>query len=281
MTVLLDDPMVTTPWVIDQMRRETADTFTFILKPVKGHGRGSFQFEPGQFNMLYVFGTGEVPISISGTQEQNGKLEHTTRVAGTVTGAMGKLRSGDVIGIRGPFGSHWPIENAIGKDVIVVAGGIGLAPLRPVYNALVGRRDEFNKIVLLYGSRTPEDILFRSELEKLSANLDIEVFVTVDRSTMGWRGNVGVVTSLLRNVPFDPRNAVAMVCGPEIMMRFSVHELQRRGLKEEEIYISMERNMKCAIGHCGHCQYGPEFICKDGPVFPYNRISNLLGTREL
>lgn len=277
----MEDPMLTAPWAIRRLKRETDDTFTLMLEPTEAVGQPGLEFKPGQFNMLYVFGIGEVPISISGDPGSPEILQHTTRVVGTVTAAMSKLGDGDCLGVRGPFGSDWPAEKAVGKDVVIIAGGIGLAPLRPLIFHLLAHRDQYHRVVLLYGARTPEEILYRKYLETWSAKLDINVFVTVDRATQGWHGSVGVVTPLIRRVPFDPANAVSMVCGPEIMMRFAVQELQRRGMSGDDIYISMERNMKCAIGHCGHCQYGPNFICKDGPVFTYNHVSNLLDVREV
>jgi len=273
------DPMLPQPFRVARVQRETFDTFTLNLEGLKDNG--GFKFAPGQFNMLYVFGVGEVPISISGDPTNGDILVHTTRVVGTVTTAMGKLKQDDIIGVRGPYGTHWPVEDARGKDVVIVAGGIGLAPLRPALYYLLEHRDKYNKVVLLYGTRTKEDILYRRELEQWRARFDLEVHVTVDRGTGNWRGNVGVVTTLIPKAPFDPENAIALVCGPEIMMRFTVLELLKRGLPEEIIYLSMERNMKCGIGLCGHCQFGPHFTCKDGPVFPYNRIKDLLEKREI
>lgn len=262
-----------------RLRNETDDTFTLELEPVDGEGR--FQFAPGQFNMLYVFGVGEVPISISGDPVGRKPLQHTTRVVGIVTKAMRRLKRGDIIGIRGPFGSHWPVEDAGGRDLLIVAGGIGLAPLRPALYQLMARREKYRRIVLLYGTRSPEDILYRRELERWRGKFDLEVHVTVDRASSGWRGNVGVVTALIGRAPFEPSNTIALVCGPEVMMRFAVMELQKRGVAPERTYVSMERNMKCAIGFCGHCQYGPTFVCKDGPVFRFDRIAPIFGKAEI
>ena len=272
-------PMGPSPYRVQRVRQDTYDTFTLELQSANGAER--FCFSAGQFNMLYVFGVGEVPISISGDPAIPVTLVHTTRAVGTVTKAMRQLKRGDMLGVRGPFGTHWPVEEAIGNDVVIVAGGIGLAPLRPALYALLANREKFGKVVLLYGTRTPSDILFRRELESWRSRLDLEVYVTVDRATGNWRGNVGVVTTLIPKAPFDPRNAVALVCGPEIMMRFTILELQKRGVAAENIFLSMERNMKCAVGFCGHCQFGPTFICKDGPVFRYDRIKDLFTKREI
>ncbi len=278
-TAGVNNPMLPYPHRLMRLRRETDDTFTLELEPL--NGAGNRPYAPGQFNMLYVFGVGEVPISISGDPTQAGLLVHTTRAVGAVTKAMVKLKRGDVLGVRGPFGSHWPVEELAGSDVVIVAGGIGLAPLRPVLFALLANREAYGKVVLLYGTRTPADLLFRRDLEAWRARFDLDVFVTVDRAMGGWRGNVGVVTTLIHRASFDPLNAVALVCGPEVMMRFTVHELNKRGIDFDSIHVSMERNMKCAIGFCGHCQYGPTFICKDGPVFRYDRIKPYFEGREI
>ncbi len=279
MTAPLLDPMAPQRYRIQRVHHEIPDTFSLELEPVGG---GDIpQFATGQFNMLYIFGVGEIPISISGDPEKRRPLIHTTRAVGTVSKAMRDLKPDDIIGVRGPFGSSWPIKEAEGKDIVIAAGGIGLAPLRSVMYHIISHREKYGKAVLLYGARTPADILYRHELEHWRAHFDLEVYVTVDRATGSWRGSVGVVTQLIPRAPFDPQNTVAMVCGPEIMMRFTVLELEKRGVAPEIIYVSMERNMKCAIGMCGHCQYGPNFVCKDGPVFSYKRIQGLLTKWEI
>jgi NAD(P)H-flavin reductase len=272
-------PMLPKPFVIRRIRRETEDTFTMELEPETS--LSSFTFRPGQFNMVYVYGVGEIPISISGDPGESRCLVHTTRAVGTVTKVMDKLKKGDSVGIRGPFGIPWPIDTAKGKDVVIVAGGIGLAPLRPSIYSILRNRDDFGKVVLLYGTRTPSDILFREELERWRSRFDLDVYVSVDRAMSGWKGSVGVVTSLIPKSPFDPHNAIAMICGPEVMIRFTVMEFLKRGVEPNQIYISMERNMKCGIGLCGHCQFGPYFVCKDGPVFQYKDIKDLLVKWEI
>jgi len=273
------DPMTPRPYRVQRLRQETSDTFTLELE--SEGGPRDFKFAPGQFNMLYAFGVGEVPISISGDPAKPSVLVHTTREVGNVTRAMRKLKPWDTLGVRGPFGVGWPITQARGADVVIVAGGIGLAPLRPVLYQVLAARNYYGRVVLLYGTRTPADILYRRELQQWRARFDLYVHVTVDRAIGNWQGNVGVVTSLIPRAPFDPHSAVAMVCVPEVMMRFTVQELERRGVALENIYVSMERNMKCAVGVCGHCQYGPNFICKDGPVFRYDRIQPLFAVREI
>jgi NAD(P)H-flavin reductase len=271
--------MLPAPWRIERVRKETADTFTLALAPrVDGP---PLHFAAGQFNMLYVFGVGEVPISISGNPREPSPLIHTTRAVGVVTRAMAKLKTGDVIGLRGPYGSGWPLAQAVGRDLVIAAGGIGLAPLRSVIYEVLARRKDFGEVVLLMGARTPQDIPFKAELRRWNAGRDLQVHVTVDHALGPWRGNVGVVTRLIAQADFDPANAIALMCGPEVMMRFTALELQKRGLTTERIYASLERNMRCALGFCGHCQFGPTFICKDGPVFRYDRVKPLLNVREL
>lgn len=260
-------------------QQENDDTFTVELTPVSARRHAAFA--PGQFNMLYIFGVGEIPISISGDPAEPDRLLHTTRAVGVVTRAMAKLRKGDVIGVRGPFGAPWPLEKLTGKDIVIVAGGIGLAPLRPALYYLVAHRKAYERIVLLYGARTPEDLLYRNELERWRARFDLEVYVTVDRATGDWRGNVGVVTSLIPRAPFEPRNAAALICGPEIMMRYAVQALQKRGVDATQTWLSLERNMKCGVGMCGHCQLGPHIVCRDGPVFRMDQIEHVFGRGEI
>ncbi|UJS17919.1 MAG: FAD/NAD(P)-binding protein [Candidatus Jettenia sp.] len=275
----IPEPMSPSPFRIQRMQKETYDTFTIDLKPV--NGTGDVSFAAGQFNMLYVFGVGEAPISLSGDPINPHLYKHTVREVGVVTRAMRKLKQGAVLGVRGPFGSHWPVEKAIGKDVVMVAGGIGLAPLRPAMYHLISQRNQYGKIVLLYGARTPEDILYKHDLEQWRGRFDVEVQVTVDNADGSWRGDVGVVTTLIRRAQFNPSRTIAMICGPEVMMRFTIAELQNCGTGDDNIYISMERNMRCGIGFCGHCQFGPVFVCKDGPVFNYGCIKNFFGKREI
>ena len=274
-------------YTVRKVHRETRDTFTLELRPVASVGAGvGGDFAPGQFNMLYAYGVGEAPISISGDPQDRATLVHTIRAVGPVTDALCKLKPGEALGVRGPFGSCWPAceaepQVAEGRDVVIVAGGIGLAPLRPVVYRLLANRERYGKVSLLYGARTPLDMLYTRELERWRARFDLEVEVTADSAGREWRGHVGVVTKLMPKAEFDAATALAMVCGPEIMMRFTIMALQERGLTPEQIYISLERNMKCGIGLCGHCQYGPYFICKDGPVFRYDQVAELFGKREI
>jgi NAD(P)H-flavin reductase len=275
----MQDSMIPTPFRIQRMRRELADTFTMELVPT--NSGGAFAARPGQFNMLYVFGVGEVPISISGDMSNGAMVVHTIRSVGTVSGAMAGQRKDDVVGLRGPFGTPWPVKEAEGFDVVIVTGGIGLAPLRPAIYHILANRGRYGKVCIFYGARTPDDILYRRELEKWRGRLDMYVDVTVDRAHTGWGGPVGVVTRLIPRGLFDPLNTVAMVCGPEIMMHFTVQTLGECGMADESIFVSLERNMKCAIGFCGHCQFGANFVCKDGPVFRFDAIRDMFQIREL
>lgn len=271
--------MLPEPYVVDSRTEETEEMFTITLRPVQeGKTR---PFAPGQFNMLYAFGTGESAISISGSPDEDHLLAHTIRRVGTVTSALGRLAVGDSLGLRGPFGRAWPMGAARGRDLVFVAGGVGLAPLRPAILHALAHRADYGHIAILSGTRSPEDVIFYDEQQAWREGPDVEVKLTVDRADQGWPHNVGVVTTLIPRVSFDAHNTVAMVCGPEIMMRFTAVELAKSGLPAESIFVTLERNMKCAVGFCGHCQFGPEFICRDGPVFPYDRIRHWFSQREI
>ncbi len=276
---VVTDPMTPVPFQVISFTQELVDTFTLKLEPAAGID--SFAFAPGQFNMLYHFGVGEVPISISGDPGAPGTLTHTIRTVGAVTRALQGLEPGHSLGVRGPFGAGWPVQTAEGFDVVIVAGGVGLAPLRPVIYHLLANRERYGCICIYYGARSPDDILYREQLEQWRGRFDINLDVTVDRAGADWRGNVGVVTKLIGKHDFDPLDTLAFVCGPEIMMRYAVMSLNDRGIQDQRIYVSMERNMKCALGFCGHCQFGCEFVCRDGPVFRYDRIAVRFNIREL
>ncbi|HEY8704572.1 MAG TPA: FAD/NAD(P)-binding protein [Gaiellaceae bacterium] len=273
---IVPGPMVPVPFRVTRRRRELRDTWTLELEPVAGD---RLLPAPGQFTMLYAFGIGEVPISVSGGAE--GPLVHTVRAVGAVTQAICASRPGDVLGVRGPFGNAWPVEIAAGSDVVIVAGGIGLAPLRPAVYHLLQHRGEYGEVALLYGSRTPADLLYRNELQRLRGRFDLQVRVTVDTAEGGWQGKVGVVPQLVAGARFDPASTVALVCGPEIMIHYSAQALLERGVPPDQIYLSMERNMRCGLGHCGHCQLGPTLICRDGPVYRYDELERLMAVHEL
>lgn len=278
---LADPPrqeMLPRPFRLVTKEAETPDTMTLVLEDLEGK---EVTFEPGQFMMIYVFGVGEVPISVSGNPRVGGYLEHTVRAVGAVTNAICALQPDDIVGVRGPFGTSWPVSEAVGRDLLVVAGGIGLAPLRPAVMDAMHRRDEISSLALLYGARTPTDLLYKDDLLGWESSRAINVEVTVDRAPSDWWGDVGLVTYLLPRVSFDPANTTAFVCGPEVMMRVVARELRNVGIADDDIYISMERNMKCGIGLCGHCQYGSSFLCRQGPVGPYSMFANRLTVDEI
>jgi NAD(P)H-flavin reductase len=272
------EAMVPVPYRVVRRKRETADVVTLELAPADGGA--ALKFAPGQFTMVYRFGVGEIPISISGDPNQP-HLVHTIRDVGAVSHALCEVRRGDVVGVRGPFGTPWPVVITRGYDLLVIAGGLGLAPVRPILYHVLNDRAAYGHVNLLCGSRTLKDLLFKQELERWRARLDMDVRVTVDRADRTWRGPVGVVTKLIEKASFAPDQTAAFVCGPEVMMRFSARDLTRIGVGAEHIYLSIERNMKCAVGLCGHCQLGPMFVCKDGPVFPLSVIEPWLKRREI
>jgi len=270
-------PMVPAPFALIAKRQETADTWTLELQARAGN---PFSFAPGQFTMLSACGTDEVPISISGDPDGAGALVHTVRAVGLATQAICGARPGEVLGVRGPFGRPWPVAEIEGADILVVAGGIGLAPLRPAILALLARRERYGRLLLLYGGRSPEQLLYAAELEDWRAR-GLEVAVTVDSAGPDWLGHVGVVPRLLGRAHFDAARAVALLCGPEVMMRFTAAALARSGVAGDRVYASMERNMQCGIGLCGHCQLGPTLICRDGPIYEWGVIEPWLAIREL
>ena len=272
----VEGPMVPLPYRVLTRRQELTDTVTLRIAPISKRLADPL---PGQFEMLWAFGIGEVPISVSGLDD-DGVLEHTIRSVGAVTKSLCSSKVGDIIGARGPFGIGWNIDRATGQDLLIVAGGLGLAPLRLAMLEALANRHRYGRLALLVGARDPESLLFVEELEQWRGRFDIDVEVTVDAAPPSWRGNVGVVTKLIARTPVDFSNTSAIVCGPEVMMRFAALTLADHGVPPGQIYLSMERNMRCAIGHCGHCQFGPEFICKDGPVFPWTRMEKMMLAKE-
>jgi NAD(P)H-flavin reductase len=270
-------PMVPAPFAVTAARRDTEDIWTFELEARSGE---PFAFAPGQFTMLSAGGAGEVPISISGDADHPETLVHTVRSVGLATAAICAATPGDVLSVRGPFGAAWPVEQLEGSDVVIAAGGIGLPPLRPAILRMLARRERYGRLVLLYGGRTPDQLLFTDELERWREQ-GLEVHVTVDSAGPEWLGHVGVVTRLIRRASVDGAGAFALTCGPEIMMRFLVLGLAEFGFDPARIYVSMERNMQCGIGHCGHCQLGPTLVCRDGPVYRWSDVERWLAIREL
>lgn len=256
---------------------ETRETVTLTLEPVGDRVPSPVA---GQFTMLWAWGAGEVPISVSAL-EPDGVLVHTIRDVAGVTKTLCASRPGDVLGVRGPYGTGWGIEAARGRDLVLVAGGIGLAPLRPVVHAVLADRASFGRVLLVVGARTEQELLFRGELDGWWHSRDITVRTIVDRASPGWAGSVGVVTMELVGLDIDPATTYAMVCGPEVMMRVVAQHLTDRGVPPEMIEVSIERNMQCAVKTCGHCQVGPYFACTDGPVLTWDVVDALLTVREL
>lgn len=263
------------PARVRRVVRETADTVTLTVDA------GAPAGAPGQFNMLYAFGVGEIPVSISGRTGASSDPLHTVRAVGPVSRALAALTHGASLGLRGPYGAGWPLAATEGRDVVFVAGGLGLAPLRPAIRHVLHQRPRFGRVILVYGTRHPRDRLFRRELASWAHRTGVTVHVTVDHADTGWDGHVGVVTDRLPGLVIDPAATTAFVCGPEVMMRFVSAALTGAGVAPGAIHLSLERNMKCAIGQCGHCQLGPAFICRDGPVLALDRLAGLLNRREL
>ncbi len=259
---------------------EAEGVSTFAFRFIDLNIQKRYRWEPGQFNMLYVPGYGEAAISMSSDMESaDGLVIHTIRHAGSVTRATSRLKVGDVVGLRGPFGSAWPLKAIEGMDVAIACGGIGLPPLRGAIQSIVRERTRYGKVILLYGARTPKDLIYPTEYETWQ-NAGIDVQATVDRGDETWNGRVGVVPMMFYNVRLDPRKSAVLGCGPEIMMRFVIYEALARRIPTEHIFLSLERNMKCGQGACGHCQMGPYFICKDGPVFPFSRLEPYINVEE-
>ncbi|WP_310719040.1 FAD/NAD(P)-binding protein [Streptomyces lydicus] len=254
---------------------ETSDTAEIVLEPVAS---ALPPFVPGQFAMVYAFGVGDIPLSLSDLDGT--RLTHTVRAVGAVSGALHRLRPGATVGVRGPLGTGWDLPTAEGRDLVIVAGGLGLAPLRPLVRAALATPRRYGRLNVLIGARTPADLVCARDLDAWRA-AGARIQVTVDRPDDTWQGDVGVVTALLDRAGFDPAGAAAFVCGPEVMIRATARDLAHRGLAPERIRISLERTMHCGTGHCGHCQLGPLLLCRDGPVVTWGRAETLLTVREL
>jgi NAD(P)H-flavin reductase len=273
-------PFLTHLTRIRDIKGESPGVTTYELAFEDPEVASSYRFKPGQFNMLYLPGFGESAISISSDPARRDSLLHTVRVAGNVTRVLSQRKQGDQIGLRGPFGTAWPMEACHGHDVVIASGGIGLAPLRPAIYHIIRNRDDFGRVFLLYGARTSQDLLYTYEYDAWrSAGIEIEV--TVDIGDSDWKGQIGVVPMLFYRLRLRPENTRVLTCGPEIMLRFVVFEALARKIKPEHIYVSMERNMNCGVGICGHCQLGSMFVCKDGPVFTYQQLEPYLHLEDL
>ncbi len=264
---------------IVEIVREAPGVATYWLQFLDPALREGFHFKAGQFNMVAVPGLGEAAISISSDVEDSGRIGHTIRAVGNITSTINHMKVGDVLGIRGPFGNSWPVDEWSGKDIVIAAGGIGLPPMRPVLYYVMKHRHDFGKVIVLYGARTPNDLQFAREY-KTWQDKEIELQVTVDRGDDTWQGRVGVVPILFYHTRVDPHNTVILTCGPEIMIRFVIFEALARRVPAERIFVSLERNMKCGLGSCGHCQLGPFFVCKDGPVFSFDKLQPYVNVED-
>jgi NAD(P)H-flavin reductase len=258
---------------------ESPSIFTLRLKFTDPEVHKQYRFSPGQFNMLYLYGVGEVAISVVSDPSDSQLYDHTIRIVGRVTRGLAKLQNGDRIGVRGPYGRGWPTDKIYGKDVLVVTGGLGCAPVVAMINYIFRRREDFGKLSIVQGVKHSDEFIYQGRYEQWGKEPNTEIFITADEPSGHWPWYKGTAVDVLPKIKFKPENTVALMCGPEIMMKFTVKALLERGLAEKDVYLSMERNMQCAVGHCGHCQYGGLFICKDGPVFTYPELKALF-TRE-
>lgn len=268
------------PYTAEVLERiqETHSVFTLRLAFVDNILRQAYRFKPGQFNMLYLYGVGEVPISIVSDPKDPHVLDHTIRAVGRVTRGLGQLGESDTIGIRGPYGQGWPMDLAKGKDVLVITGGLGCAPVVSVINYIIKRRAEFGQLNILQGVKLPKDLIWRDRYAHWVKQANTQVWLAADKGAPDWPWHVGLVTELFDKISFN-KDTIVMMCGPEIMMQVCLRELLNRQVPESQIYLSMERNMKCSLGHCGRCQYGDQFVCRDGPVFCYQKIKPYFARR--
>ncbi|WP_177418704.1 FAD/NAD(P)-binding protein [endosymbiont of Lamellibrachia barhami] len=265
--------------VIDRRVQESPGIFSLRLQYVDTHVQDIFEFQPGQFNMLSLFGVGEVPISIVSDPDDSHFFDHTIRVAGRVTEALSRLQPGDRVGIRGPFGRGWPMAQAEGQDVVVVTGGLGCAPLVSVIRYLLRRRDRFGDIHIMQGVKHEDDLIWRRQYEVWSREQGVNVQLAADMPGKEWPWQQGLVTELINTLDLNLEKTISMLCGPELMMLAAIAQLRDLKLDDQRIWLSMERNMQCGFGQCGHCQVGPKFVCKDGPVFCYSEVADFLGAK--
>ncbi|WP_415889442.1 FAD/NAD(P)-binding protein [Neptuniibacter sp. SY11_33] len=274
MSVFCQKPLIAT---VTEVIFESKTIFTLRLQLADLAERAAYKFEPGQFNMLYLFGVGEVPISIVSDPKDEGVIDHTIRIVGRVTEGLAKLKQGDQIGLRGPFGRGWPLPDAKNKDLLIVTGGLGCAPVVAAINYALKRRDHYRRLSIVQGVKHSNDLIWSERYDRWRQLENVEVFLAADESGPAWPFHKGRITELLDQVTVDSSNALAMICGPEGMMHAAAEKLIGLGVEPAQIFLSLERNMQCAVGHCGHCQFGADFICKDGPVFPYPAVCDRLG----
>jgi sulfhydrogenase subunit gamma (sulfur reductase) len=265
--------------IILERIQEAPSLFTLRLKLTDQKLQDAYEFAPGQFNMLYLYGVGEVAISIVSDPVDSQIIDHTIRVVGRVTRGMANLKRGDRIGLRGPYGRGWPMLESSGKDIVIVTGGLGCAPVVSVINYVEQRREQYGRLNIVQGVKHTADFIWKQRYDQWRKLPQTKVLLAADVGEALWPWHVGPVTSLFDQLEFDPDNVAVMVCGPEGMMRVVCDHMRDKNVSASQIFLSMERNMQCAVGHCGHCQYGSQFICKHGPVFSYDRIRNLFGVK--
>lgn len=275
------DTWMPVPARILAVEQENFNTWTFTTRFVDEEIRKIYRFAPGQFNMLYVPGVGEAAFSLSSDPAEPETLAHTVRRVGSVTRALERFKPGGLIGLRGPFGHGWPMELMRDRHVVIVAGGIGIAPLRPVLYTLLRNPDYCKRLVLLYGCRTPADRVYATELEDWENNDAIEVLVTVDNADSEWNGPVGVVTNLLRRIKVDAKDTIVLVCGPKVLNRVAAWSFLQLHVPPDQVFVSLERNMNCGFARCGHCQLGGKFVCSDGPVFRFSDIADIFAKEDI
>jgi len=276
----MSSPYLTHPARIVARRIETEGIYTYTTRFVDPAVRREFRFKSGQFNMLYAFGLGEVAISIVSDPAEPETIEHTIRIAGRVTGVIADWKVGDVVGIRGPYGNGWPVDEARRRDIVVITGGLGCAPVVGLINYIFRRREEYGELHILHGVKTPNDLLYRERFDEWRRAPRTRVYLTTDRPDKSWHYKIGVVTELFDELKVPP-TSIVMLCGPEVMMRMAAHSLQGKGIADDAIFLSMERRMECAVGLCGHCQYREHFVCKNGPIFSYRTVKELFRVPNL
>lgn len=255
---------------VEEIIQETANIKTFVLRP-----KAAFSFATGQFVELTLPGVGEAPFTPSSDPQVKDKIDFTIMKAGTITGKLHSIEKGATVGIRGPYGKGYPLEKFKGKDILIIGGGVGLAPLRSLLFSLFAKIEDYNKVLLRYGARTSQDIIYKDALPQWAQKEKVDIVTSVDVGDEAWQGNVGLVTTILKDLPLDMNKAVAIVCGPPVMMKFVTLKLLDLGFKPPDIYLSMEKNMSCGLGKCGHCRVGKYYACKDGPVFTYEELKDI------
>jgi len=265
--------------IVVERTQESPTIFTLQLRLGDAAAQAAYRFAPGQFNMLYLAGVGEVPISVMSDPQERDGIGHTIRALGRVTQGLAALRPGDSLGLRGPYGRGWPLQEMEGRDVVLVTGGLGCAPVVSVVHYLLRRRERYGKLVVIQGVKHAEDLIWREQYDRWAALPDTQVLLASSQGGALWPWHLGRATELIEQARFDPGRAAALMCGPEGMMRAAAEKLLARGLPASRLYLSMERNMQCAVGRCGHCQFGGAFVCRDGPVFDWGQVESLLGHR--